>query len=544
MRRGLVWSLVGIIVLAAVALTATIAAGHTVLLGLDLRGGVSVVLKPTGTVTGAELDEAVNIIDNRVNGLGIGNSDVSRQGNDVIINLPGIKDSQSALSILGQTATLYFRPVLCIIPNNPAETSPTTTVPKTSPTTKAALRGAAPDATLTAVQLPAAGSTPSPSTPTTTAPASGTGAAPTQAEAQAACSSSNAASVASTSIQNVTADNYVILPYYDHSARYVLGPADMKGDVVSNTSVIAPTAGGGYEVQVTFTGKGATQFDNIAAQRYPNYQSDPSNPPYSSMEAIELDGVVQSAPTIQASAFHGTAVISGSSSAPFTSKQASDLALVLKYGSLPVRFVPQSVQTVSASIGKDSLRAGLLAGIAGIIVVMIYMLLYYRLLALVVLVGLGIGGALLYSILAQLSQSSRHPLTLTLAGVTGIIVSIGITVDSYIVFFERLKDEVRAGRTVRQSVERSFSRAFRTVLTADLVSFLAALILYLFTVGDVRGFAFTLGLSTALDVFVAWFFIRPAVILIGRRRSLVDNPVFGIARGLGGRGGRTATREA
>jgi preprotein translocase subunit SecD len=539
MRRGLVWSLVGIIVLAAVALSATLAAGHTILLGLDLRGGVSVVLKPTGTATGQELDEAVNIIDNRVNGLGIGNSDVSRQGNDVVINLPGIKDSQSALAILGQTATLYFRPVLCIIPNNPAESTPTTTAPKTSPTTKAALRGSVPNATLTAVHLPAAGS--STTTPTTTTPASGTGAAPTAAEAQAACSSSNAANVASTSIQNVTADNYVILPYYDNSVRYVLGPADMKGDVVSNTSVIAPTAGGGYEVQVTFTGKGATQFDNIAAQRYPNYQSNPNNPPYTSMEAIELDGVVQSAPTIQAPAFHGTAVISGSSSAPFTSKQASDLALVLKYGSLPVRFVPQSVQTVSASIGKDSLRAGLLAGIAGIIVVMIYMLLYYRLLALVVLVGLGIGGALLYSILAQLSQSSRHPLTLTLAGVTGIIVSVGITVDSYIVFFERLKDEVRAGRTVRQSVERSFSRAFRTVLTADLVSFLAALILYLFTVGDVRGFAFTLGLSTALDVFVAWFFIRPAVILIGRRRNLVDNPVFGIARGLGG---RTATREA
>jgi preprotein translocase subunit SecD len=538
MRRGLVWSLVGIIVLAAVALTATIAAGHTILLGLDLRGGVSVVLKPTGTVTGAELDEAVNIIDNRVNGLGIGNSDVSRQGNDVIINLPGIKDSQSALAILGQTATLYFRPVLCIIPNNPAETSPTTTTPRTSPTTRAALRGQVPNAQLTSYQIPAAST---PSTPTTTTPTSGSGAPLTEAEANSACSSSNAADLPTTAVQNDTSGDYVILPYYDHSERYVLGPADMKGDVVSNTSVIAPTAGGGYEVQVTFTGKGATQFDNIAAKRYPYYQQDPSNPSYASMEAIELDGVVQSAPTIQAPAFHGTAVISGSSAAPFSSKQASDLALVLKYGSLPVRFVPQSVQTVSASIGKDSLRAGLLAGIAGIAVVMIYMLLYYRLLALVVLVGLGIGGALLYSILAQLSQSTRHPLTLTLAGVTGIIVSVGITVDSYIVFFERLKDEVRAGRTVRQSVERSFSRAFRTVLTADLVSFLAALILYLFTVGDVRGFAFTLGLSTALDVFVAWFFIRPAVILIGRRRSLVDNPVFGIARGLGG---RTATREA
>ncbi len=533
MRRGLVWSLVGIIVLAAVALTATIASGHSILLGLDLRGGVSVVLQPQGTATNSELQEAVNIIENRVNGLGVGNSDVSRQGRDVVINLPGIKDSSAALALLGQTATLYFRPVICVIPNN--TTTPSTTVPQTSPTTKSALRGNVPNATLTAYHLPAASSTSTTTTPGNT----GTGSGLTEAEAQSACSSSTAAELPTTQVSADTADSYVILPYYDHSVRYVLGPADMKGDVVSNTSVIAPTAGGGYEVQVTFTGKGAEQFDNIASQRYPNYASDPSNPPYSSMEAIELDGVVQSAPTIQASSFHGTAVISGSSSAPFSSKQAGDLALVLKYGSLPVRFVPQSVQTVSATIGKDSLRAGLLAGIGGIIVVMIYMLAYYRALALVVLVGLGIGGALLYAILAQLSQSSN--LTLTLAGVTGIIVSIGITVDSYIVFFERLKDEVRAGRTVRQSVERSFSRAFRTVLTADLVSFLAALILYLFTVGDVRGFAFTLGLSTLLDVFVAWFFIRPAVILIGRRRGFVDNPVFGIDRGLGG---KAATREA
>ena len=167
---------------------------------------------------------------------------------------------------------------------------------------------------------------------------------------------------------------------------------------------------------------------------------------------------------------------------------------MLKYGSLPVRFTPQSVQTVSATIGKDSLRAGLLAGIGGIILVLLYMIVYYRALGLIVVLGLAVGGALLYSIITALSQSSS--LTLTLAGVTGIIVSVGITVDSYVVYFERLKDEVRAGRTVRQSVDRSFARAFRTVLTADFVAFLAALILYVFTIGDVRGFAFMLGLST------------------------------------------------
>ena len=224
-------------------------------------------------------------------------------------------------------------------------------------------------------------------------------------------------------------------------------------------------------------------------------------------------------------------MISGSTSAPFTFSQASNLALALKYGSLPVRFTPQSVQTVSATIGKDSLRAGLLAGIGGIIVVLLYMIIYYRALGLVVVLGLAVGGALLYSIIAQLSQTTS--LALTLAGVTGIIVSVGITVDSYVVYFERLKDEVRAGRTVRQSTERSFPRAFRTVLTADLVAFMAAPILYLLTVGDVRGFAFMLGLSTLLDVVFAFFFIRPMVILVGRRRTFTDARLLGVARGLG-----------
>jgi preprotein translocase subunit SecD len=293
-------------------------------------------------------------------------------------------------------------------------------------------------------------------------------------------------------------------------------------------------------VQLQFTGKGSSDFDKIAAQRYPFYKQNPGNPPYQSLEAFELDGTVYSAPTIQAQTFNGSAVISGSTSAPFSYKQANDLAVAMKYGSLPVRFVPQSLQTVSATIGKDSLHAGIAAGIGGIIIVLLYMILYYRLLGLVVVLGLAVGGALLYSIITGLSHSGSH-LTLTLAGVVGIIVSVGITVDSYVVYFERLKDEVRAGRSIRQSTERSFTRAFRTVLTADFVAFLAALILWLLTVGDVRGFAFMLGLSTLLDVATAFLFIRPMVILVGRRRAFTEARFLGVARGLGS---RTITREA
>jgi preprotein translocase subunit SecD len=353
------------------------------------------------------------------------------------------------------------------------------------------------------------------------------------AEAQADCAASNAAQLPTTPVGQDTSGAYAILPYYDHTIRYLLGPADMSGSGVANASVQLSQAGE-YSVVLNFTNKGGQEFDKIAAQRYPCYQQDPTNPPYCSLEAFELDGVVESAPTIQAPTFNGTAVISGSTAVPFSSSQASNLALVLKYGSLPVRFTPQSVQTVSATIGKDSLRAGLLAGIGGIILVLLYMIVYYRALGLIVVLGLAVGGALLFSIITALSNSGFN-LTLTLAGVTGIIVSVGITVDSYVVYFERLKDEVRAGRTIRQSVDRSFARAFRTVLTADFVAFLAALILWVFSIGDVRGFAFMLGLSTVLDVFTAYFFIRPMVILVGRHRTFTDARFLGVSRGLGAR---------
>jgi preprotein translocase subunit SecD len=556
MRRGLLWSLAFIISAAVISLGVTVATGHRPLLGLDLKGGVSVVLRPDTQAGNATLQSAVSVIDRRVNELGVSNSSVARQGNDIVISLPGIKDAQHALAVLGQTATANFRPVICQIPAYAGPTKPTTstttpgsatTSPPSPPTTKAAALGAHPaDIRLAAATFPAAGSAttvPSPtSTPATTIVPQGSSGTPvplksptTAAEANAICAASNSAQVPTTTADQNKPGSYVILPYYQNpgtSPRYVLGPADMGGNGVKSASVIIDQAGQ-YQVQLNFTGKGSTEFDKIASERYPYYQQNQSNPPYQSLEAFELDGVVYSAPTIQASSFNGTAVISGSTAAPFTYKQASDLATNLKSGSLPVRFTPQSVQTVSATIGKDSLKAGLLAGIGGIVIVLLYMIFYYRALGLIVVVGLAIGGALLYGIITLLSTTQG--LTLTLAGVTGIIVSVGITVDSYVVYFERLKDEVRAGRTIRQSVDRSFARAFRTVLTADAVAFLAAFILWVFTVGDVRGFAFMLGLSTVLDVFTAFFFIRPAVILVGRRRGFTDARIFGVGRGLGAR---------
>jgi preprotein translocase subunit SecD len=235
--------------------------------------------------------------------------------------------------------------------------------------------------------------------------------------------------------------------------------------------------------------------------------------------AIELDGVVQSAPLIQPgqtsfTSFAGSGEISGS----FTQASAKNLAIAMQFGSLPVRLNALTTRTVSPTLGHSSLVAGLGAGLVGLALVLLYTILYYRALGLVIVLGLVVTAALLWAIISALGHTAFAP-SFDLAGVTGLIVSIGITVDSYIVYFERLKDEARAGRTVRTSVDRGFRSAWRTVLAADTVSLLAAVLLYLIAVGDVRGFAFFLGLSTLMDVFITWYFTRPLVVLLGRRES-------------------------
>jgi preprotein translocase subunit SecD len=274
-------------------------------------------------------------------------------------------------------------------------------------------------------------------------------------------------------------------------------------------------SGQGWVVHLSFTGDGFNKFNTIAAQ-YVNKQI-----------AIVLDGVVQSYPVIKDAKFTtNDVVISGN----FKQSEAKNLALVLRYGALPVALERQTVQDVSPSLGKDQLQSGVVAGLIGLGLVALYMLVYYRMLGLVIWAGLLLAGAALYTLTSWLGSSIG--LTLTLSGVTGIIVSVGITVDSYVVYFERLKDEVRSGKTIRSSLDRGFSRSFRTILAADLVSLIGAVLLYLLAVGSVRGFAFFLGLSTLLDVFVAYFFMHPLVSIIGRKQSFTQAGWLGIASGL------------
>jgi preprotein translocase subunit SecD len=528
MRRKIWLPLVFIVLVAIGGLAATLISGNSPELGLDLQGGVSVVLEPTSEASSDALGQSVEIIRDRVDALGVAEPEITRQGDAIVVQLPGVKNRDRALELVGQTAELRFRPVLqdltgseVIEPDENASTT-TTTNPEgggtTTTTAGEVTTTTAPDENASGLPLgESAGAAQEPTT-TTTAPQTTTTTAPGEP--------AESGPVQLTSRQDDKPDATVTLQGKDGEGVYQLGPALATGQIVSSARAEIPQ--GQWIVALSMKGgaDGIDKFNEIAAQCNPPSAICPTG-----RLAIVLDSVVQSAPTINEPSYSKDDIsISGS----FSEGEAKDLALVLRYGSLPVELERQSVQTVSASLGEDSLRAGIIAGIVGLVLVALYMLLYYRALGLVMIIGVGISGALLYSIVSWLGET--RGLALTLAGVTGIIVSIGVTVDSYVVFFERLKDEVKAGRTLRTSTERAFKRAFRTILAADISSFLGAAVLWWLTVGSVRGFAFFLGLSTVLDVIVAWFFTRPTVMLLSRNRFFTEMPGFGVARGLASRG--------
>ncbi len=550
-------SLALIVALSALGLIATLLVGWKPGLGLDLQGGASVLMKPVGEVRPGALEKARSIIEQRVNGQGIGEADVRVEGGRILIEVPGVKDPQKLLDLVGQTAELRFRPVLQELPadfnplDQPAATSvpkgaaakgsttvagskvnvtgsstiaPTTGAPTTAaPTTVAdlgdpgfAVVAQAADSTVkpAATVKPAPTVKPAATVPPVSVKADGTdktvvvGGPTTAVSKPAPATTPDTQADPLKSIDKETgltaraADlpkATVFLAGID-GKRYLLGPSLANGEIVKEALAEVNPSRGSWQVRLNMTGKGSSKFDQIAEQTV-NRQL-----------AIVLDGVVQSAPVIQTTRFNGTAEISGS----FTERQAKDLASVLRYGSLPVQLEQQQVQTVSASLGRDSLRAGLLTGFLGLALVAAYMLFYYRSLGLVVIAGLLTSFGLLWTLLGLLTKTSG--LALSLAGAVGIIVSVGVTVDSYVVYFERLRDEIRHGRSVDASIERGFKKAWHTILAADGVSILGALVLYVLTVGSVRGFALMLMISTALDIVVAWFFTRPLVSLLAHNK--------------------------
>jgi preprotein translocase subunit SecD len=511
-------------------------------LGLDLAGGTTVTLTAV-TEAGnsppqAQMNQALEIMRQRVNGLGVSDAEVSKQGSNVIVvNVPG-EGQGRVVQLIGTTAQLQFRQAFAVDQGRPApppsanpsaspsgsgsprpSTSPSGSAPASpsaaasaSPSGSAAPRGRALSEAL-AQPSPSPSPATSPATPQAPPPAQPAPAAqpPEQVLQQfqrADCSGQNK--------QVPGADDarrqWVVACDQDGQAKYILGPVRVQGQQVSDADALPPNAQQGqnsWTVSLTFKSQGARQFAQVTREAFQAQAGTPQR-----QVAIVLDGMVVSAPSIDNGAITGgNAQIFGPPES-FTQQYATDLANVLRYGALPLKFEQSSINEVTSTLGADQLRGGLLAGALGLGLVVFYSLLYYRGLGLVSVFSLIVASALTWLSVVLLGENIGF--RLSLPHIIGLIVSIGITADSFIIYFERLRDELRAGRSLRPSVEAAWKRARRTILVADAVTFIAALALYFLAVGGVAGFAFAMGLTTLIDVVVVFFFTKPMVALLAR----------------------------
>lgn len=539
-----------IILIAMVALTAGmfLTKQTTPRLGIDLAGGTSITLKAKSepgkpdAVNETNMNTAVGIIERRVNGLGVSEAEVQTQGRDhIIVNIPKGVNEQQARQQVGTTAQLYFRPVLAFADGAPVAPEPKpSTSPGTSPSPSASGSGApkadgskpsaqaTPSSSATSQgrvlseALKAPGTpTPSPSaseskkaddnkaTPSAPAPAPTPSADPAVADLQAKfaaldCTKEDQRAAAGKGVKPT--DPMIACGQRGNAwGKWVLGPAQVDGQDVKDAQGVIDQQRGQWIVTMQFTDKGADKFAKITGELAT--KQSPQN-----QFAIVLDGEVISDPSVSQALTGGNAEISGG----FTQQSAQDLGNMLSYGALPLSFQEDSVTTVTAALGGEQLKAGLIAGAIGLALVVIYLLVYYRGLAFIAIVSLLVSAILTYTIMALLGKGIGF--ALNLPAVCGAIVAIGITADSFIVYFERIRDEIREGRTLRPAVERAWPRARRTILVSDFVSFLAAAVLFIVTVGKVQGFAFTLGLTTLLDVVVVFLFTKPVMTLLARTK--------------------------
>jgi preprotein translocase subunit SecD len=573
-RDGYPGRALAVVLVVTVALVALMfGTGHkTPRLGIDLAGGTEITLTANSTdknaVNKSNMDIAVGIIQKRVNAFGVSEAEVQTQGNsNIIVDIPKGTNSQQAAEQVGTTAKLYFRPVLALAPTG---TLPAPATPSAKPSGSAAPSGSASPSASGSASASASTSASGSASASPSASASKAGraisedlkAADTSAAAsQSAAAPSAAASAAASGAPAASgspAANASALPQvptspvegtvppelqqqfaaldcsqadqrkdyqtdetknavacsYDAEQKvwykFALGPVAVNGADVSKAQAGYDTQrAAGWEVQLNFNDKGSKEFATTTGTLATLQQ--PANE-----FAIVLDGKVVSHPYVQQSITGGNAVINGS----FTQDQASSLSNVLSYGALPLSFTKSDVTTVSAALGGDQLHAGLLAGAIGLFLVVLYSLIYYRGLGLVSIAGLVVSAILTYSIMTLLGASIGF--ALNLPAVCGAIVAIGITADSFIVYFERIRDEVREGAQLRPAVQRAWPRARRTILVSDFVSFLCAAVLYLVSVGKVQGFAFTLGLTTLLDIVVIFLFTKPLITLLARKKFFAN----------------------
>ncbi|MBT2391529.1 protein translocase subunit SecD [Streptomyces sp. ISL-1] len=526
-----------LILIAMVALTGGMffAGQLTPRLGIDLAGGTTITLQAKNqpgqenAINETNMNTAVGIIERRVNGLGVSEAEVQTQGErNIIVNIPKGTNSKQAREQVGTTAQLFFRPVLTVAPGGPTspqpapspsasdkakDGKPAANPPSGSPSPTATTQGRAVTGALKAPTPTPAASDPGKPKPSGTPkppPSGGTAATDKLQKAFLAldCTNKKARVAAG---ENVKPSEPAIGCGQNSAGeweKYVLGPAEVDGKDVADAKGQLDQQRGMWIVTMDFTNSGAKKFQKITGRL--SQQQAPMN-----QFAIVLDGEVVSAPSVR-TALSANAEISGN----FTQESAQDLGNILSYGALPLSFEEQSVTTVTAALGGEQLKAGLIAGAIGLALVIIYLVAYYRGLALIAILSLMVSAVLTYTIMALLGPAIGF--ALNLPAVCGAIVAIGITADSFIVYFERIRDEIREGRTLRPAVERAWPRARRTIMVSDFVSFLAAAVLFVVTVGKVQGFAFTLGLTTVLDVVVVFLFTKPVMTLLARRKFFAD----------------------
>ena len=498
-RKSLIWLLVIIFGLAGLigfGSTTDENASFTPKLALDLQGGTQIILSPLlldgQAVTTEQLDQAVSIIRQRVDASGVSESQVTTQGDtNIIVSIPGIPD-ENTLALIKASAKLEFRPVLITSAGTP----------------KAEVDGAGtsdPDAT----ESPAPEETPAAEEPTAS-PTDGSDLNWITPEIQKEFDDLDCASVFREPGQIDDPAVPLVTCDVNGFTKFILGPVEVDGANISDASNGTVTSSTGastntWAVNLEFDEIGTEGFSTVTQRLFPLEQ--PRN-----QFAITLDGFVITAPTTQAVITNGSAQITGS----FDRESSKVLADQLKYGSLPIGFEVQSQENISATLGQDQLTSGLLAGLIGLILVIIYSAFQYRGLAIVTVGSLLVAAVLVYLLIAFLSW--RQGYRLSMAGVAGLIVAIGITVDSFIVYFERVRDEIREGRNLEVAVENAWKRSIRTILASDAVSFTAAATLFLLTVGNVRGFAFTLGLTTIVDLIVVLLFTHPLLRLLARTK--------------------------
>ncbi|MDI9900823.1 protein translocase subunit SecD [Rhodococcus sp. IEGM 1409] len=499
-------------------------------LGIDLQGGTRVTLTartPDGSAPSQDsLKQAQEIIETRVNGLGVSGSEVVIDGDNLVITVPG-DDSAQARS-LGQTARLYIRPVTGSIDVATRDASRTAT-PETPAAETPATDAPAPEAPADGTQTPQnrpflaqdpttpeVAPAPGTTTPAPTGDASSDGtdegdAAAAEIAAARALRQSSDPTVQQQAVANLDCsvadplrgNDDPTLPLVacsqDGLNIYLLGPSIIDGQEIADASSVFNSQQSRHEISLSFKTTGSNTWAAFTSANI------------GKQAAFTLDSKVVSAPTIQGATPAGSATsITGS----FTADSAKELANTLKYGSLPLSFAASEAETVSATLGLASLQAALIAGAVGLVLVLLYCLVYYRMLGVLTALSLILSGVMVYAIMVLLGRYIGF--TLDLAGMAGLIIGIGMTADSFVVFFERIKDEMREGRSFRSAVPRGWARARRTILSGNAVSFIAAAVLYVLAVGQVRGFAFTLGLTTILDVIVVFLVTWPLVSMASR----------------------------